>query len=119
MQSVLLLKQTQKRDSGTYFTPFSSFSIVGFEQLNVSLLFFTLDRSNHHRRSVKKMFLKVLQNSQENTCARVFLISSVAQVFSCEFCQIFKNTFFDRKTPLAASGSSRFVHSAPSTFFKQ
>ena len=52
------------------------------------------------------MFLKILQNSQENTCARVsFLIklqSSVcnfvkkdilAQVLPCEFCEISNNTF--------------------------
>ena len=34
-----------------------------------------LCRSSHRRCSVKRMFLKILQNSQENTCARVsFLI---------------------------------------------
>ena len=51
----------------------------------------------------KKVFLKILQNSQENTCARVsFLIKlqanfiekeTLAQLFSCEFCEIFKKTF--------------------------
>ena len=59
------------------------------------------------RWSVKKVFLKILQNSQENTCARVsFLIKLLvwglqlclektpAQVFSCEFSEISKNTFF-------------------------
>ena len=51
------------------------------------------------------MFLEVLRNSQENTCARVsFLIKlqvsnfikreALAQVFSCEFYEISKNTFF-------------------------
>ena len=53
------------------------------------------------------MFLKISQNSQENTCARAsFLIKlqaepcsfikkeALAQVFSCGFCEIFKNTFF-------------------------
>ena len=52
------------------------------------------------------MFLEILQNSRENTCARVFLIKlqvlacnlikkeTQAQVFSCEFCEISKNTFF-------------------------
>ena len=52
--------------------------------------------------SVKEVFLKILQNSQENTCARAsFLIKlqfikkqTLAQVFSCEFCELFKNTFF-------------------------
>ena len=57
--------------------------------------------------SFKKGVPKISQNSQENTCARVaFLIKlqadacnfikkvTLAQVFSCEFCEIFKNTFF-------------------------
>ena len=41
----------------------------------------------------KKVFLKISQNSQENTCARVsFLIKLQAWsffLFSCEFCEIF------------------------------
>ena len=51
------------------------------------------------------MFLRILQHSQENTCARVsFLIKlqalcfnkkeTLAQVFSCECCEISQNTFF-------------------------
>ena len=57
--------------------------------------------------SMKKMFLKLLQNLLENTCARVsFLIKlqveaynfikkeALAQVFSCEYCEVFKNRFF-------------------------
>ena len=63
----------------------------------------------------KKCVLKYFENSQENTCARVsFLImlqtktcnfikkKSLAQMFSCEFFEIFKNTFLYR-TPLAAA----------------
>ena len=59
------------------------------------------------RCSVKKVFLEIPQNSQENTCARVFFFNKVAdqacnfikketlaQVISCEFCEISKNTFF-------------------------
>ena len=58
------------------------------------------------RCSVKKVFSEISPNSQENTCARVsFLIKlqakacnfikmeTPAQVFSCEFCDISKNTF--------------------------
>ena len=50
--------------------------------------------------------LKISQNSKENTCARVsFLIKlqaegcnfvkkeTLIQVFSCEFCEVFKNIF--------------------------
>ena len=53
--------------------------------------------------SVKKVFLEISQNSQENTCARVsFLIKlpappekeTLAQVFSCEFCEILRTPFF-------------------------
>ena len=47
--------------------------------------------------SVKKLFLEISQNSQENTCARVSFLAklhasgsqakeTLAQVFSCEFC---------------------------------
>ena len=58
--------------------------------------------------SVKKVFLEISQNSQENTCARVsFLIKLQAWpgVFSCKFCEIFKKTFLYRKPLVAASGN--------------
>ena len=55
----------------------------------------------------KKMFLEISQNSLENTCTRAsFLIKlqaeacnftkkeTLAQVFSCEFYKISRNTFF-------------------------
>ena len=56
----------------------------------------------------KKVFLEISQNSQENTCARVsFLINlqawGLAQVFSCEFCEISKNTFFTEHLWMTAS----------------
>ena len=38
----------------------------------------------------KKVSLKISQNSQENTCEE----ETLAQVFFCEFCDVFKNTFF-------------------------
>ena len=41
------------------------------------------------RYSVKKVFLKILQDSQES------------EIF-CEYCEIFKNTFFYRTLPMAA-----------------
>ena len=56
------------------------------------------------------MFLEISQNSQEHTGARVFFLTklqvagleacnfikkgTLAQVFSCGFCEISKNTFF-------------------------
>ena len=63
--------------------------------------------SIHHWCSVKKVFLQILQNSRENTCARVacnfIKKEALAQVFSCEFCEISKNTFFHRKSLMVAS----------------
>ena len=67
------------------------------------------------RCSVKKVFLEISQNSQENTCARVFFFikkETLAQVFSCEFCEISKNTFYYR-TPLLVA--SRHVPGTPKT----
>ena len=58
------------------------------------------------RCSVKKVFLEILPNLQENTCARVsFLIKlqTLTQVFFREFCEIFMNTFSYRTPPVAAS----------------
>ena len=77
-----------------------------FDTLNHSLL----PEAAAWRCFVKTVFLEISQNSQENTCGRVsFLIKLqvtpqiLAQVFSCKFCEIFKNTFFDRTPSLAAS----------------
>ena len=68
------------------------------------------------RFAVKKVFLEIWQDSQENTCARVsFLIKlegsglplfekeTLAHVLSCEFYKISKNTFLYRTPLLAAS----------------
>ena len=59
--------------------------------------------------SLKKMFLEILRNSRESTCTRVFFLKfikkeTVAQVFSCEFWEMSKNTFFYR-TPLVAASA--------------
>ena len=60
----------------------------------------------------KKTFLKTPQNSQENTCATITfwlklqawgIKKTLAQVFSCEFCEIFKNSFFNRTALVATS----------------
>ena len=63
------------------------------------------------RCSVKKVFLKISQNTGENICARVsFLIKlqadacefikkeTLAQVFSCEFSEIFQRNLFPQNT---------------------
>ena len=48
---------------------------------------------------MKKVLLEISQNSQENTRVRIYfliklqatLAETLAQVFSCEFCEIFEN----------------------------
>ena len=72
------------------------------------------------RHSVKKVFLEISQNLQENTCAKAFSLinlqaglrpeacnvikkEALAQVFSCELCETSNNTFSYRATPVAAS----------------
>ena len=71
------------------------------------------------RYSVKKMFLEISQNSQQNTCARVSLSKlqaeacnfikkeTLAQVFSSEFCEVSKNTF-SYGTPLVAASEMKW-----------
>ena len=71
------------------------------------------------RCSVKKVSLKISEKSQENTCASLFFKSflpvnfikkeTLVQVFSCEFCEIFKNTFFHWTPPVAASGLCNYA----------
>ena len=64
---------------------------------------------------LKKEFLEISRNSQENTCARVSFLSlfikkeTLAQVFSSEFCEFFKYTFPYRAPPVAASLSCKPV----------
>ena len=70
------------------------------------LIFTEICRSSHRRCSLKKVFLKIPQNGQENTSVRVssliklqgwglqlFIKETLEHVFPCEFCEIFKNTF--------------------------
>ena len=67
---------------------------------------FHLTEAVVRRCSVKKIFLNISQNSQENTCARgsfliklqswnlqLFKREILAQVFSCEFCNYLRTTF--------------------------
>ena len=79
--------------------------------------FFWPNRSSHQRCSVKKVFWKIPQILQEDACVGVFLTKlqawalqllkarhlrfatlfktgTLAQAFSCEFWEIFKNIFF-------------------------
>ena len=73
------------------------------------------------RCSVKKLFLKISQNSKGNTYARIsFLIKlltsacnftkieTLSQAFSCEFWEIHKNTYFYTIHPAVASVFVKF-----------
>ena len=54
----------------------------------------------------KKLFLKVLQHPQENTCVGVAFLKSCRlqhRCFSCEYCEILKNTYFEEHLRTAAS----------------
>ena len=72
----------------------------------------------------KKVFLEILQISQENTFARVYFLikfinfnkvinfiknETLEQVFFCEFCEISKITFSYR-TPLVAASGTKLIH---------
>ena len=87
---------------------------------------------------MKKVFLEISQNSQENTCSQSLFLNKVAglrpatlfkkrlwpQVFSCEFCEISKNAF-PYRTPLVAASvdsshfSSLIFHDCSLKFSKQ
>ena len=71
------------------------------------------------RCSIKKVFLKKFRKiHRKNLCQSLFLIKlqteicnftkkeTLAQVFSCEFCEISKSTFSYRTLPVATSTSS-------------
>ena len=68
---------------------------------------------------MKKVFLKVSQNSNESTCTRVFFLIKLQasglqlylkkklwhRFFFCELCETFKNTYFEEHLRTAASHS--------------
>ena len=76
------------------------------------------------------MFLEILQNSQEKTCARTYFLiklqaykacnfikkEALAQVFSSEFFEIFKKIFFTEHPWAAASAVPIIVCSFMETF---
>ena len=93
-----------------------------------------MDRSSHQRCSVKKGVLRNFAKcTGKHLCQRLFFNKvtglsplltglsnfikkeALAQVFSCEFCEIFKNTYFYR-TPLVAA--SDHFHKTDNYLFK-
>ena len=98
------------------------FKVCNIFLLSLIILKFSWTEAVAQRCTIKKVFLEILQNSNENTCASVsFLIKlqasgrslfikkeALAQVFSCEIWEIFKNTFSYR-TPLVAASKWRTI----------
>ena len=82
-----------KLDESLLIYAVAIFNFPYFEWLGA---YFPLKNTGSHQRcSIKKVLLKILQNSQENICARVcFLRKLQASGVFCEFCEIFKNTYF-------------------------
>ena len=89
-----------------------------FFRSSVTVIIFFISglRSSHRRCSVKKAFLEISQNSQENTCARAsFLIKlQVApatllkkklwdRCFPVNYAKFLRTSFFYRTPPVAAS----------------
>ena len=69
-------------------------------------LFQGVNRNSHRRCSVRK---DVLRNFLEMPEACNFIQKeTLAQVLSCEFCEVSKNTFFYRTPPVAASVVMQF-----------
>ena len=85
--------------------------------IDIHLLSLSLQKQPTEVFCEKKVFLKISQYSQENTCARVSFSQNnskrldtlikysdtLAQVFSSEFCEIFKKTFFIEQLQTTAS----------------
>ena len=95
---------------------------MGFLLLNFSQnLYILLYTSSLPEVFCKKCVLKYLAKfTGKHLCQSLFLIKllpsatllkreTLAQVFFCEICKIFKNTFFYRTPPMAASASSMLL----------
>ena len=80
-----------------------SFTIHTYLKFEAS---YRISRSSRPECSVKTVFLEI-SHTRKHLCQRLFFNKvasrALAQVFSCEFCQISKNTFFHRTPPVAAS----------------
>ena len=58
----------------------------------------------HRRCSIKKGVLRnIAKSTGKRLCQGLFKKETLAQAFSCEFCEISKNTVFYRTPPVAAS----------------
>ena len=95
-------KETLERDSntGVFLWIFEIFENIFFTEhlrKTASLMYWCnvyMQKQPPEVFYIKKVFLKISQNSKENTCARDFFNKEpTSQVFSYDFCEIFKSTF--------------------------
>ena len=85
------------------------------------LQFFQNNRSSHRKYAIKKGLLKYFATfTGKHFCQSLFFdkgkglrpankTENLVQLFSCEFCEIFRNIFFYRKSPVFASLSAFLV----------
>ena len=52
-----------------------------------------IDRSSHQSCSIKKVFLEISQNSQENTCARASFLIKLHRCFPVNFAKFLRTAF--------------------------
>ena len=66
----------------------------------------TLKFKSSRTQMVFEIGVKIFTTEQKTMCWNLFLIKFEkeirTQVFSCEYCEIFKNSFLYRKPPMAA-----------------
>ena len=72
-----------------------------------------LCRGSRQKGSLKKVLWEISLNSQENICDGIPFL-----VFSCEFCEIYKNTFFAGQHRTTASVYSN-INSSEGSIVKQ
>ena len=89
--------------------------------LSILLTLKIFSKALARRCSVKKVFLKLhRKNSPEKTCSRFFNKNeTLAQVFSNEFCTIFKNNFFKEHLWTTTSIFHNTVSAFSTAEFKQ
>ena len=89
---------------------------VGYRLIKCTCLYPSF-RSSHRKCSMKKLFFKISQYSQEKpllesifkkvaglqTCN--FTKKRLQHKFSCEYCEIIENTYFEKRLRIAASAS--------------
>ena len=87
---------------------FDKFSDAPLHNFSIVIVCNTLITNSHRKYSIKTVFLKMLQNSQESTSAGVSFLNQVTGlkltlVFSYEFYEFFKNIFFTEHLRTTAS----------------